>query len=79
MYIDITMVCGDKPLDIRIDDRQNIDGAIGILKKEGLVGGAFDSRLYKSLLKSAIVSGSKTFRESGVISGDVLIAVKQTT
>jgi uncharacterized ubiquitin-like protein YukD len=75
MYIDITMICGDKSLDIRIDDRQSIGGAVSILKKKELVGGTFDSQLYRSRLRETIVSGNKTFRESGIISGDVLVAV----
>ncbi|MDR3364710.1 MAG: EsaB/YukD family protein [Clostridiales Family XIII bacterium] len=76
MYISITIEAGGAPYDISIDDRQRIGEALAALAESGRCRGGRGISFFRSVMNETAVSSSFTFRECGILSGDLLQAIE---
>ena len=67
MYIDVTIGLGGKRYGVSVDERQGGSAVCEVLTGTAPV-------LFKSVLLEKWVRGDLTFREQGIVSGDLLEA-----
>ena len=74
MYITITIEAEGIRRRISIDERQRVLAAYAILARRGLVTGDAVPALYKSALLDEWIQGEPTFKDQGIVGGDLLTA-----
>jgi hypothetical protein len=72
MYITITMEAEGRRYRLSIDDRQKTSAFHKLLNERGVLSGNAPPKMYKSELKGEWIRSDLTFKEQGVISGDLL-------
>lgn len=75
MYITITVQLGDEEASLKIDNRQEIQAAIEILRESGRWKTQLRPDYYRSDMRERMVSAYKTFEEEKIYDGDRLTAV----
>jgi hypothetical protein len=73
--IKITIAGGKSAADIMVDEKQRISDAAEILKERGLMPEREKQALYRSPVSERVYTSEATFEESGIRSGDALIAI----
>ena len=74
MYITISIEAEGRRNRISIDERQHVSAAFAILRARGMAKKDPAPALYKSVLLDEWIQADQTFKDQGIVSGDLLIA-----